>query len=141
MNDGDNNSREADNAAYSTHLSRAHMINLAVTRSACTRNSSKLKLNILLSATQDNFTYCYIDWSTVLLLLHTQSGLPPPKKQKCNRGRQKGIRNFIHWQTLCHKGHTFFTCAFKHHRQTILSFANLLLLKTGFVMHRHKKAW
>jgi hypothetical protein len=141
LNVDNEDSREADNEAYSAHLSRAHRINLAVTRSSRTRSSSKLKLNVLMSATRVNRTYCYIDWSTVLLSLHTQSGLPPTKKEKCNRGRRKGIKNFIHWQTLCHEGYTLFTCEFNHHRQTILSSSNSLLLKTGFVMHSRKRAW
>jgi hypothetical protein len=140
--DEDNeDSREADNASYTAHLSRSLRVNLAVQRSARTRNSTKLKLNVLLSATREDRTYCYIDWSTVLLSLHTQSGLPPSKKQKCRRGHRKGIRNFIRWQTLVHEGYTLHTCEFNHHRQTVLSSSDSLLLKTGFVMHRNKRAW
>lgn len=141
LNDDDDDSREAANDAYSAHLSRAHRINLAVSRSSRTRNSSKLKMNVLMGATRANKTYSYIDWSTVLLSLHTQSGLPPSKREKRNRGRRKNIKSFFQWHTQCHEGYTLFTCQFNHHRQTILASANSLLLKTGFVMHADKRAW
>jgi hypothetical protein len=141
LDEEDYNSREVDNASYSANLSRSHRITLAVRRSARTRNASKLKLNVLLSATREENTYCYIDWSTVMLSLHTQSGVPPSKKQKCRRGHRKGIRDFIKWQSWVHEGYTLYTCQFDHHRQTVLSSANSLLLKTGFVLHRNKRAW
>jgi hypothetical protein len=141
LNDANEDSRQAGNEAYSAHLSRAHRIDLAVSRSSRTRNSPKLQMNVLMSATRENKTYCYIDWSTVLLSLHTQTGLPPSKKEKRNRGRRKNIFSFIRWYELCHEGYTLFTCEFNHHKQTILSSSNSLLLKTGFVMHGDKRAW
>jgi hypothetical protein len=141
LSDHGSDSRVDDLATYSIHLTRCQRIKLAVQRSARTRHVSKLKLNVLLSATRENKTYCYIDWSTVLLGLHTVSGRPPSKKQKIRRGHRKGIQDFFHWHTCEYDGYILFSCQFNYHHQTALLTGDSILLSTGFVMHKNTRAW
>ena len=134
-------SKEEDMAAYSIYLTRSQRISLAGSRSARTRNASKLKLSVLLGATREDNTYCYVDLNTIVLGLHTSTGYPPSKKQKTKRGRRKSTNDLFKWHSLDHEGHQIFSAQFDYHHQTRLSSADSILLSSGFVLHKDKFAW